>query len=67
MFFRFQPVTMKLKMISDIWADGHGVVSLHIFHSVIPVEAFTREACMIEAMGKILSLIHRTGLVLSRA
>ena len=38
-------------MIQDIWDVGFGVVSLHIFHGIITVEAFTREACMIEAMG----------------
>lgn len=28
-----------------------GVVSLHIFQSVIPCEAYTREAAMIDAIG----------------
>ncbi len=28
-----------------------GVVSLHIFQSVIPCEAYTREAAMIDAVG----------------
>ena len=42
----------KLKMILNIWQSGYGVVSLHLFHNVIPVEAYTREACMIEALGK---------------
>ena len=32
------------------------MVSLHIFQSVIPVEAYTREACMIDALGKM--IIH---------
>lgn len=41
----------KLKMINDIWASGYGVVSLHVFHGIIPVEAYTREGCMIEAIG----------------
>lgn len=44
-------VSNKIKMIRDIWEAGYGVASVHIFHSVIPVEAYTREACMIDAMG----------------
>lgn len=39
-------------MILDIWEQGYGVTTLHVYHSVIPVEAYTREACMIEAMSK---------------
>uniref|UniRef100_A0A3Q4G2D5 Zgc:85936 n=1 Tax=Neolamprologus brichardi TaxID=32507 RepID=A0A3Q4G2D5_NEOBR len=30
---------------------GQGVISLHCFQNVIPVEAYTREACMVEAIG----------------
>jgi len=41
----------KLKMILNIWNSGYGVISLHVFHNSIPVEAYTREACMIEALG----------------
>ncbi|BFY98372.1 hypothetical protein BsWGS_01422 [Bradybaena similaris] len=41
----------KVKQIIDIWNAGLGVVSLHCFQSVIPVEAYTREACMIQAIG----------------
>ncbi|CAG5118724.1 unnamed protein product [Candidula unifasciata] len=41
----------KVKQIIDIWSAGLGVVSLHCFQSVIPVEAYTREACMIQAIG----------------
>ncbi|XP_064477875.1 ankyrin repeat and LEM domain-containing protein 1-like [Ornithodoros turicata] len=41
----------KVKKIQHIWADRQGVVSLHVFQNVIPVEAYTREACMIEAIG----------------
>ena len=36
----------------DIWSDELGVVSLHCFQSVIPVEAYTREACMVDAIGE---------------
>ena len=39
-------------MVLDIWEQGYGVTTLHLFHSIIPVEAYTREACMIEAMSK---------------
>ncbi|XP_061171961.1 uncharacterized protein LOC133181485 [Saccostrea echinata] len=41
----------KVQHILDIWNDGQGVVSLHCFQSVIPVEAYTREACMVDAIG----------------
>lgn len=48
----------KIQQIKDIWAAGLGVVSLHIFQSVIPVEAYTREACMIDALGKFYAVLH---------
>ena len=41
----------KVAHILDIWAEGHGVVSLHCFQNVIPVEAYTREACMMHSIG----------------
>ncbi|XP_033634850.1 protein phosphatase 1 regulatory subunit 12A-like [Asterias rubens] len=41
----------KVNHILDIWSAGLGVVSLHCFQSVIPVEAYAREACMVEAVG----------------
>ncbi|CAG0893423.1 unnamed protein product [Darwinula stevensoni] len=41
----------KVKQIQEIWESGMGVVSLHIFLSVIPAEAYTREAAMIDAIG----------------
>ena len=44
-------VCPKVQQIIDIWNSGLGVVSLHVFQNVIPVEAFVREACMIEALG----------------
>eukprot|EP00794_Sanderia_malayensis_P010155 gene10155-11192_t len=44
-------ISDKLKMILNIWQSGFGVVSLHLFHSIIPVEAYTREACMIDVLG----------------
>ncbi|XP_069137278.1 uncharacterized protein [Argopecten irradians] len=44
-------VSEKIERILDIWSSGEGVVSLHCFQSVIPVEAYTREACMVDAIG----------------
>ncbi|XP_076749639.1 uncharacterized protein LOC143422702 isoform X2 [Xylocopa sonorina] len=41
----------KINKILDIWNKGYGVISLHIFHNSIPVEAYTREAAMIDALG----------------
>ena len=43
--------TAQVRRILDIWGSGLGVVSLHVFQSVIPVEAWTREAAMIGALG----------------
>ncbi|CAL4127948.1 unnamed protein product, partial [Meganyctiphanes norvegica] len=41
----------KVQRIQEIWEDGLGVVSLHVFQNTIPVEAWTREAAMISAVG----------------
>lgn len=41
----------KISHILDIWRAGKGVVCLHIFHNTLPVEAFTREAAIIDALG----------------
>ena len=51
----------KVLHILDIWAGGMGVVSLHCFQNVIPVEAYTREACMMDAIGKRGSVEHQKG------
>ncbi|KAF2882128.1 hypothetical protein ILUMI_24050 [Ignelater luminosus] len=40
----------KLQQILNIWNDGYGVICLHVFQNVIPVEAYTREAAMINAL-----------------
>ncbi|XP_040275774.1 LOW QUALITY PROTEIN: ankyrin repeat and LEM domain-containing protein 1 [Bufo bufo] len=40
-----------LQHIVDIWKSGQGVLSLHCFQNTIPVEAYTREACMVDAIG----------------
>lgn len=42
----------KINHILEIWESGFGVISLHCFENSIPVEAYTREACIIEAVGK---------------
>ncbi|KAK7077482.1 LEM domain [Halocaridina rubra] len=44
-------ISEKVAKIQDIWSEGVGVVSLHIFQNTIPVEAWTREAAMISAIG----------------
>uniref|UniRef100_A0A1A9VC28 LEM domain-containing protein n=1 Tax=Glossina austeni TaxID=7395 RepID=A0A1A9VC28_GLOAU len=41
----------KLNRILEIWANGNGVVCLHVFHNIVPIEAYTREAAIIEALG----------------
>lgn len=41
----------KISCILDIWNNDHGVICLHVFQNVIPVEAYTREAAMIDAIG----------------
>lgn len=41
----------KINYILDIWNNDQGVICLHVFQNVIPVEAYTREAAMIDAIG----------------
>ncbi|XP_004423114.1 PREDICTED: ankyrin repeat and LEM domain-containing protein 1 [Ceratotherium simum simum] len=41
----------KVRQILDIWASDRGVVSLHCFQHVVAVEAYTREACLVDALG----------------
>ncbi|XP_077440999.1 uncharacterized protein LOC144062997 isoform X2 [Vanacampus margaritifer] len=41
----------KVQQILQIWNAEQGVISLHCFQNVIPVEAYTREACMVDAIG----------------
>ncbi|TTF56867.1 Ankyrin repeat and LEM domain-containing protein 1 [Bagarius yarrelli] len=41
----------KVQHILQVWNCGLGVISLHCFQNVIPVEAYTREACMVDAIG----------------
>ncbi|KYM77846.1 Ankyrin repeat and LEM domain-containing protein 1 [Atta colombica] len=42
----------KINCILNIWDSDCGVICLHIFQNIIPVEAYTREAAMIDAIGK---------------
>lgn len=42
----------KVTQILDIWRACLGVVSLHVFQNVMACEAYTREACMIDALGE---------------
>ncbi|XP_029989133.1 uncharacterized protein LOC115418717 [Sphaeramia orbicularis] len=41
----------KVQHILQVWNAEQGVISLHCFQNVIPVEAYTREASMVEAIG----------------
>jgi hypothetical protein len=46
-----QRLSPKIQKIIDIWNSGSGVVCLQIFQNSIAVEALTREAAMIDAIG----------------
>ncbi|XP_030555533.1 uncharacterized protein LOC115758879 [Drosophila novamexicana] len=48
----------KLQRILDIWQHGSGVVCLHVFHNILPTDAYTREASIIDALG----LTHLTNM-----
>jgi len=41
----------KISKIHDIWEEDKGVVVVQVFQNTIAVEAFTREAAMIDAIG----------------
>ncbi|XP_017757959.1 PREDICTED: ankyrin repeat domain-containing protein 20A4-like [Eufriesea mexicana] len=41
----------KIQHILNIWNGGYGIVCLHVFQNSIAVEAYTREAAMIDALG----------------
>lgn len=41
----------KLNKIIEIWKSGMGVVCLHVFNNIIPVDAMTREAAIIDSIG----------------
>ncbi|XP_032775414.1 ankyrin repeat and LEM domain-containing protein 1 isoform X1 [Rattus rattus] len=44
-------VCPKIRRILDIWDSGRGIISLHCFQHVVAVEAYTREACLLDALG----------------
>ncbi|XP_041984952.1 uncharacterized protein LOC121737353 [Aricia agestis] len=41
----------KVQHILDIWSNKVGVLVLHVFQNVIPAEAYTHEAAMIDVLG----------------
>ncbi|NXF70888.1 ANKL1 protein, partial [Sclerurus mexicanus] len=41
----------KVQRILEIWESGHGVISVLCFQNRVPAEAYTREGCMVEALG----------------
>ncbi|KAM4888103.1 ankyrin repeat and LEM domain-containing protein 1 [Thomomys bottae] len=41
----------KVRQILDIWDSGRGVISLHCFQHMVAVEAYRREACLLDALG----------------
>lgn len=43
--------SVKLERIIDIWNAGKGVICLPVFHNIMPVEAYTREAAIIDCLG----------------
>lgn len=46
-----QQDSLKLDRINDIWRAGKGVICLPVFHNIMPVEAYTREAAIIDCLG----------------
>lgn len=50
-FSVWQKLCAKVQHILQVWNADQGVISLHCFQNVVPVEAYTREACMVEAIG----------------
>lgn len=43
--------SLKLDRILGIWRSEKGVVCLSVFHNIVPVEAYTREAAIIDCIG----------------
>lgn len=41
----------KIERIINIWESKKGVVCLHVFHNIIPADAYTREAAIIDSLG----------------
>ncbi|XP_003371507.1 putative ankyrin repeat domain-containing protein 41 [Trichinella spiralis] len=40
----------KLRKILQLWTSDQGVVSFHVWNNITPIEAYTREAAMIDAI-----------------
>lgn len=43
--------SLKLDRIIEIWRTNRGVICLPVFHNIMPVEAYTREASIIDCLG----------------
>lgn len=43
--------SVKLDRIIEIWRANKGVICLPVFHNITPVEAYTREAAIIDCLG----------------
>lgn len=43
--------SLKLERIIDIWRNDKGVICLPVFHNIMPAEAYTREAAIIDCLG----------------
>lgn len=43
--------SLKLDRIIEIWRANKGVICLPVFHNITPIEAYTREAAMIDCLG----------------
>lgn len=43
--------SLKLDRIIEIWLADKGVICLPVFHNITPVEAYTREAAIIDCLG----------------
>ena len=44
-------ISAKISRIRSIWEAGGGVIVVQVFHNTLAVEAFTREAAIIDAIG----------------
>ena len=44
-------ISAKISRIRSIWEGGGGVIVIQVFHNTLAVEAFTREAAIIDAIG----------------
>ncbi|NWR64041.1 ANKL1 protein, partial [Bucorvus abyssinicus] len=41
----------KVRRILEIWASGQGIILVCCFQNRLPAEAYTRESCLVEALG----------------